>query len=131
LNVYNKLYSSPLAVELLFLSINTTILFMFPSLSLSLSLSLSGVDCVYHIAALVGPYYPKDAYHKVNYEGTLNVLTACRTNGIKRIVMSSSPSTRFPYPDPNIKGLSEDQLKELNNGEYTPVFLAPYAETKG
>ena len=24
-----------------------------------------GVDCVFHIAALVGPYFPKDAYYKV------------------------------------------------------------------
>ena len=89
-----------------------------------------GVDCVYHIAALVGPYYPKEAYRTVNYEGTLNVIEACRLNGIKKIVMSSSPSTRFPYPDPNIEGLTEDQLKVINNGDYAPVFLAAYAETK-
>lgn len=90
----------------------------------------AGVDCVYHIAALVGPYHPKEAYRKVNYEGTLNVIEACKANGIKKIVMSSSPSTRFPYPDPNIEGLTEDQLVVINNGQYTPVFLQPYAETK-
>lgn len=89
-----------------------------------------GVDCVYHIAALVGPYHPTEAYRKVNYEGTLNVLEACRLNGIKKIVMSSSPSTRFPYPDPNIEGLTEDDLIVINKGEYAPVFLQPYAETK-
>ena len=33
-----------------------------------------GVECVYHIAALVGPYHAELAYTKVNYEGTLNVL---------------------------------------------------------
>lgn len=89
-----------------------------------------GIDCVYHIAALVGPYYPKEAYRTVNYEGTLNVIEACRLNGIKKIVMSSSPSTRFPYPNPNIEGLTEDQLKIINKGDYAPVFLAAYAETK-
>ncbi len=89
-----------------------------------------GVDCVFHIAALVGPYFPKDAYEKVNYEGTVNILNACNLHGVKRIVMSSSPSTRFPYPDPNIAGLTEDQLYEVNGGDFTPVFLQPYAETK-
>ena len=58
------------------------------------------------------------------------MLEACKLNGIKKIVMSSSPSTRFPYPDPNIEGLTEDQLIVINNGQYTPVFLQPYAETK-
>lgn len=89
-----------------------------------------GADCVFHIAALVGPYHAKEAYYKVNYEGTLNVLNACKTHGIKRIVMSSSPSTRFPYPDPNINGLTEDQLYQINKGDFAPVFLQPYAETK-
>ena len=92
--------------------------------------AFAGADCVFHIAALVGPYHHKDAYVKVNYEGTLNVLQACKELGIKRIVMSSSPSTRFPYPDPNVDGLTEDQLYEINKGDYAPVFLQPYAETK-
>ena len=89
-----------------------------------------GVDCVFHIAALVGPYFPKDAYYRVNYEGTLNVLNACKQLDIKRIVMSSSPSTRFPYPDPNVEGLTEDELVVKNGGDYAPKFLQPYAETK-
>ena len=95
-----------------------------------ISAASKDVECIYHIAALVGPYHPKEAYRKVNYEGTLNVLEACKRNGIKKIVMSSSPSTRFPYPDPNIEGLTEEQLVVVNKGEYAPVFLQPYAETK-
>jgi nucleoside-diphosphate-sugar epimerase len=67
------------------------------------SKACKGSECVFHIAALVGPYHAKEAYTKVNYEGTVNVLEACKALGIKKIVMSSSPSTRFPYPDPNIR----------------------------
>ena len=37
-----------------------------------------GADCVWHIAALVGPFHPKDAFMAVNYRGTLNVIDACR-----------------------------------------------------
>lgn len=89
-----------------------------------------GVECVFHIAALVGPYFPADKYVEVNYEGTLNVLAAVKALDIKKIVMSSSPSTRFPYPDPNVEGLTEADLFVKNGGDFTPVFLQPYAETK-
>jgi sterol-4alpha-carboxylate 3-dehydrogenase (decarboxylating) len=88
------------------------------------------VDCVFHIAALVGPYHPADAYVRVNRDGTANILNICKELGIKRFVMSSSPSTRFPYPDPNVNGYSEDDLYEINKGHYAPVFLQPYAKTK-
>ncbi len=88
------------------------------------------VDCVFHIAALVGPYHAAEEYVKVNYEGTLNILNACKELGIKKIVMSSSPSTRFPYPDPNVNGFSEQDLFEINKGDFAPVFLQPYAKTK-
>ena len=90
----------------------------------------TGCDCVFHIAALVGPYHPKEAYVKVNYEGSENVLKACKELNIKKIVMSSSPSTRFPYPDPNVRGYTEAKLIEINKGEYAPQFLQPYAKTK-
>lgn len=86
-----------------------------------------GIECVFHIAALVGPYHAQDAYYKVNYEGSLNVLNACNTLGIRKIVMSSSPSTRFPYPDPSVVGYSEDDLYRINGGDFAPVFLQPYA----
>lgn len=89
-----------------------------------------GMDCVFHIAALVGPYHADDMYVKVNYDGSQNVLNACKLHDVKKIVMSSSPSTRFPYPDPNIDGLTEDDLVRVNGGDYAPVFLQPYAKTK-
>lgn len=89
-----------------------------------------GVDCVFHIAALVGPYHPKEAYKRVNFDGTKNVLDVCNELHIKKIVMSSSPSTRFPYPDPNVNGLTEDELAVVNRGDFPQFFLQPYAETK-
>lgn len=89
-----------------------------------------GADCIFHIAALVGPYHSPEAFYAVNYEGTLNVLNAAKKLGIKRIVMSSSPSTRFPYPDPSVNGFTEEQLFKMNKGDFAPVFLQPYAETK-
>jgi nucleoside-diphosphate-sugar epimerase len=93
--------------------------------------AFDGCEAVFHIAALVGPFHPKPAYYKVNFEGTQNVLDVCKEMNIKRIVMSSSPSTRFPYPDPTVDNLREDEIAEINGGDgFAPVFLQPYAETK-
>jgi len=81
-----------------------------------------GSECVWHIAALVGPYHALDMYMKVNYQGTVNVIDACKKHGIKKIVMSSSPSTRFDGND--INGLKETELKIPRK------FLQAYAESK-
>ncbi|CAM9654196.1 unnamed protein product, partial [Laminaria digitata] len=81
-----------------------------------------GADCVWHIAALVGPFHAKDAFMAVNYQGTLNVLEACRKHGVGKLIMSSSPSTRFDGYD--IDGLKEDDLAVPKK------FLQLYAESK-
>jgi len=80
------------------------------------------VDVVYHIAALVGPFFKRPLYFKVNVDGTANILAGCKANGVKKIVMSSSPSTRFTGAD--IEGLREDELP------IPSTFLETYAETK-
>eukprot|EP00752_Nemacystus_decipiens_P007728 g6909.t1 len=82
----------------------------------------TGADCVWHVAALVGPFHAKDAYMAVNYQGSLNVLEACRKHGVGKLIMSSSPSTRFDGSD--IDGLKEDELS------IPKKFLQLYAESK-
>ncbi|GBG24352.1 3 beta-hydroxysteroid dehydrogenase type 4 [Hondaea fermentalgiana] len=88
------------------------------------SKACEGADAVWHIAALVGPFHKHEMYLKVNYEGSLNVLNACKEHGITRLVASSSPSTRFDGSD--IYDLTEDQLKIQEPGH----FMQAYAETK-
>ena len=83
-----------------------------------------GADCVYHIAAAVGPFHPADLYERVNYHGTLHVIEACRMHKVPKIVMSSSPSTRFTGED--VDGLTEDQMPQLPLQSY----MQAYAETK-
>ena len=83
-----------------------------------------GADCVWHIAALVGPFHAHGAYVKVNYEGSLNVIKACKVNSVPKLIASSSPSTRFDGSD--IDGKSEDELSIQEPGH----FLEAYAETK-
>eukprot|EP00122_Pirum_gemmata_P017287 Pgem_evm1s16181 len=86
--------------------------------------AVEGADCVWHIAALVGPFHEKEMYKKVNYDGTVNIIDACKHHGVGKIVMSSSPSTRFNGKD--IEGLREDQLEICKEGEFQQI----YAETK-
>jgi len=80
------------------------------------------IDVVYHIAALVGPFHDHSLYMKVNFDGTMNILDACRTYKVPKLVNSSSPSTRFTGKD--IEGASEDDLV------IPETFLAAYAESK-
>ena len=83
-----------------------------------------GADCVFHVAAAVGPFHPKELYYRVNYQGTLNVIEACRFHKVPKIVMSSSPSTRFDGSD--VDGLTEADMPALPLARY----LQDYAETK-
>ncbi|KAL3791782.1 hypothetical protein ACHAWO_005702 [Cyclotella atomus] len=87
-------------------------------------LSTPQVGCVWHNAAAVGPYHPRDLYFKVNYEGTLNIIDSAKKHGINKIVFSSSPSTRFTGED--VDGLTEDEMPKLPLGRY----MQTYAETK-
>ncbi len=63
--------------------------------------------CIWHIAALVGPYHDFKKYYEVNYKGTLNIINACKELGIQKVVMSSSPSTRFDGNDIAGKGVED------------------------
>eukprot|EP00468_Gymnochlora_sp_CCMP2014_P013159 CAMPEP_0167756592 /NCGR_PEP_ID=MMETSP0110_2-20121227/9471_1 /TAXON_ID=629695 /ORGANISM="Gymnochlora sp., Strain CCMP2014" /LENGTH=364 /DNA_ID=CAMNT_0007642719 /DNA_START=20 /DNA_END=1114 /DNA_ORIENTATION=+ len=92
--------------------------------------AFSGVDVIFHIAAVVGPYYPHGLYEKVNYLGTVHVVKACKKLGIKKIVMSSSPSTRFDPLNLDIIGKTVDELKFPDERTPPRGFTAEYARTK-
>lgn len=81
-------------------------------------------DCLWHMAALVGPFHARHAYEKVNYQGTLHVIEACKHHGVPKMIYSSSPSTRFDGGD--VSGMTEEEMSIRPAGQ----FLEPYAETK-
>ena len=91
----------------------------------SVDAAVKGVDCVWHNAAAVGPFHPLALYDKVNYHGTLNVLDACKKYGVKRVVMSSSPSTRFDGSD--VDGLTEDQMPAIPMKSYLQAYAGSKA----
>lgn len=95
------------------------------------SAAIKGSDCVWHLAAAVGPFHPKDLYRRVNYEGTVNVIRACKEHGVKKMVFSSSPSTRFKgslFHRPNVDGLSEEEMPPLPLERYMQMYAQTKAE---
>lgn len=85
---------------------------------------VQGADCVWHNAAAVGPYHPEQVYFKVNFEGTKNVIAACKHHKCPKLIYSSSPSTRFDGS--NVDGLTEEEMPSIPQKKY----LQMYAKTK-
>ena len=85
----------------------------------------AGADCVWHNAATVGPFHPRALHYKVNFGGTRLVIEACRRAGVRKIVMSSSPSTRFQWGG-DYDGVRESDMVALPQRSYVQA----YAETK-
>jgi len=104
----------------------------------------TGCDIVFHVAAKAGIWGSYDEFYNANVTGTINVLSACRANGISRLVYTSSPSVVFdgrdveggdeslPYPAhyhahyPHTKALAEQIVLEANSADLATVSLRPH-----
>jgi len=89
-------------------------------------------DVVYHVAAVAGIWGPWQHYYSTNTEGSRNVIEACLSNNVRKLVYTSSPSVTFdgtaqegidesaPYPNrwlchyPHTKALAEQQVLQAN-----------------
>src|SRR5438445_1525728 len=81
-----------------------------------------GCDAIVHTAGKVGAWGPVEEYYDANVRGTDHVLAACELNGIRKLVLTSSPSA--------IRG-SHGDLEGVDESVPYPVhFGTPYAETK-
>jgi nucleoside-diphosphate-sugar epimerase len=103
-----------------------------------------GCDIVFHVAAKAGIWGSYDDFHRANVTGTANVLEACRSNGIGRLVYTSSPSVVFdgsdveggdesiPYPAsyeahyPKTKALAEQMVLAANSPQLATAALRPH-----
>ncbi|WP_182870764.1 NAD-dependent epimerase/dehydratase family protein [Rhodopirellula sp. JC639] len=103
------------------------------------------VDVVVHTAAVAGVWGPYGAFYRINTQATLNVIDACRKNGIGNLVFTSSPSVTFdgddqrgvdesaPYPRrwlcayPQTKALAEQAVLQAHrSGELNTCALRPH-----
>ena len=105
----------------------------------------SGVEVVFHTAALAGIWGPWKTYYEINTLGTRHVIRACREQGVSRLVYSSSPSVTFdgqpqcgvnesvPYPTtwmchyPHTKALAEQEVLAADApGQLRTCALRPH-----
>ena len=54
-----------------------------------------GVEVVFHVAAFAGVWGPWEEFYASNYEGSVNVVEACRAHGVKKLIFTSTPSVVF------------------------------------
>ncbi len=80
-----------------------------------------GVDIVYHCAALVTDWGTRKEFHRVNVEGTRNVLKACEENNVQRVIHVSSNDAIWGF-DNHI------EIDEIY--PYPKKYKHPYSETK-
>ncbi|MBV9989596.1 MAG: NAD-dependent epimerase/dehydratase family protein [Chitinophagaceae bacterium] len=98
--------------------------------TVSLEEAMAGVEYVYHCAAMVSFNPRKKAQmHKVNVEGTANVVNACLDAGVKRLLHVSSIAAmgRIREDSP----INEDMVwsEETSNSEYGKTKYLAELET--
>ena len=81
-----------------------------------------GATAVVHTSAKAGVWGSWKEYYGINVEGTMNVLAACKYNGIRSLVYTSSPSVAYP-PTRDIENLDE-------TAPYPDSYIAYYPATK-
>ncbi len=104
----------------------------------------AGCDVVFHSAAKPGVWGSYGDYYRTNVIGTQNVIAACRSLGIERLVYTGSPSVVFdgrdvekgdeslPYPGhyeahyPATKALAEKEVLAANSPSLATVSLRPH-----
>jgi nucleoside-diphosphate-sugar epimerase len=87
----------------------------------SLEAAAKDIDLVFHVAAKAGVWGTHADFHEPNVVGTQNVLAACRTSRVPRLIFTSSPSVVF-------NGADENQISEST--PYPRRYLAHYPRTK-
>jgi nucleoside-diphosphate-sugar epimerase len=108
------------------------------------SRACAGVDAVFHVAAVSGIWGPWEHYHGINTVGTENVIAACQSQNVRRLIYTSSPSVIYdghdhrnaneslPYPArylchyPHSKALAERAVLAASSKGLTTVALRPH-----
>ncbi|CAD7957315.1 unnamed protein product [Amoebophrya sp. A25] len=97
-----------------------------PTAVSDLAAAFEGLECVLHLAALVGPYFRHEEYTKVNIDGAKAVLKACEKAKVKALVDVTSPSTRMDGY--SMEGLDEEDMTRVQKSMSS--YTHEYARTK-
>jgi nucleoside-diphosphate-sugar epimerase len=106
--------------------------------------AVSGCGVVYHVAAKAGVWGRRADYFATNVTGTQNVIAACKSQGVRRLVYTSTPSVvhgggdleganeSVPYPKhfeayyPETKAIAERAVLRANGPDLATVALRPH-----
>ena len=106
--------------------------------------ALKGQAVVFHTAAIPGIWGNYNEFYQTDVVGTNNVIAACRTQNVKKLIYTSSPSVVFgqediegvdesaPYPKtylchyPKTKAMAEQQVMQANGTALATVCLRPH-----
>lgn len=111
----------------------------------TLQRGMAGCDVVFHAAALVKMWGPREDFVEANVRGTERVLAAARAAGVKRLVHVSSesvllegpalvnvdetrplpPSERVVGLYPSTKNEAERRVREANSAELATIIVRP------
>jgi|688.fasta_scaffold41306_4 nucleoside-diphosphate-sugar epimerase len=115
-----------------------------PEAAVGLAGILAGVECVFHTAAHVKMWGPRETFVRGNITATERVIDACRAAGVARLVFTSSPSVvaaqhdlrgideSQPYPDhysalyPQTKAAAERAVLEAHGAGFSTIALRPH-----
>ena len=106
--------------------------------------AVAGCDIVFHVAARAGVWGRYSDFFDTNVTGTQNVIAACKTHGVRKLVYTSTPSIvhrgtdieggneSLPYPKhfdayyPETKATAEKAVLAANSPELATVSLRPH-----
>lgn len=110
----------------------------------SVAQACRGMDVIFHAGALAGIWGRRKDFQETNVVGTQNVIDACRTYAVSKLVYTSSPSVVFgkdalcgvdesqPYPNryladyPATKAEAEKAVLRANGPQLATVSLRPH-----
>jgi nucleoside-diphosphate-sugar epimerase len=87
---------------------------------------MTQVDIVFHCAAAVKDYGPKEEFYQINVEGTKHLVAACEAHAVKRLIFLSHiryESEKSGADYRATKALAEQYLLEKYSQEKFPVVI--------
>lgn len=106
--------------------------------------AVAGCEGVFHVAARIDLWGRYDEFYRTNVVGTQHVIRACRDNGVRKLVYTSTPSVvhggdsiagvdeSAPYPEhfeahyPATKALAEQTVLSANGTDLWTVAIRPH-----
>ena len=110
----------------------------------SIAPHFKNVDACFHVASKVAMWGRWQEFYQINVQGAMNVLTACLSNKVPRLIYTSTPSVVFgnqsiesgdeglPYPSKyysfyaRSKALAEKYILKANNQGIKTLALRPH-----